>query len=169
MTIQIERTRAENGTFAKEDPSAAFVTRTRQVGDCVEWIGRRDENGYGRISSGGLQNVGAHRVAWILANGGIPASLCVLHRCDNPPCVNVAHLFLGTVGDNNRDRSAKGRTIGFAGGEDHPRSKVSSYQVEMMRNLHSRGMRPRQIAEMVGLSRSQVAKIVTGKAHSNAR
>lgn len=52
----------------------------------------------------------AHRAAWEDEHGPIPPGQCVLHRCDNPPCVNPDHLFLGTKGDNNRDRSAKGRT-----------------------------------------------------------
>lgn len=67
--------------------------------------------GYGKLKSDdGL--IGAHRASWILANGPIPDGLCVLHRCDNPPCVNPAHLWVGTHADNAADKVAKGRARG---------------------------------------------------------
>jgi hypothetical protein len=76
-------------------------------GMCVEWSGPRDSNGYGRSGHGDR----AHRVAWEAACGDpIPDGMVVMHLCDNPPCVNPAHLRLGTVAENNRDRHAKGRT-----------------------------------------------------------
>lgn len=102
------RTRSVGGKYAPEDTTALFANKTTLVGECLVWTGRVDEKGYGRTGS---RNGGAHRAAWIAANGAIPRGVCVLHRCDNPPCVNVAHLFLGTVADNNRDRHAKGRTV----------------------------------------------------------
>jgi len=76
---------------------------------CWEWAGWK-VLGYGRIQCGKKTSVLAHRIAWMLFCGEIPTGQCVLHRCDNPACVNPAHLFLGTKGDNNKDRSAKGRT-----------------------------------------------------------
>lgn len=77
---------------------------------CWIWIGGlRNRDGYGQISVG-RRNKLAHRVAYEIANGAIPAETCVCHRCDVPSCVNPAHLFLGTIGANNRDRDAKGRT-----------------------------------------------------------
>jgi len=76
---------------------------------CHLWLACRDGRGYG-IFTQHQQNLLAHRVAWILVHGPIPDGLFVLHRCDNPPCVNVAHLFLGTATDNIRDATAKGRT-----------------------------------------------------------
>lgn len=82
--------------------------------ECWEWTASRKERGYGVFSRPGHNNgaLKAHRVSWELANGPIPDGLCVLHRCDNPPCVNPAHLFLGTIADNNRDMSLKGRVVG---------------------------------------------------------
>lgn len=53
----------------------------------------------------------AHRLAWVLTWGEIPGKLHVLHTCDNPPCMNPDHLFVGTNADNVRDRHAKGRTV----------------------------------------------------------
>lgn len=73
--------------------------------DCVEWDGRKDEDGYGRINRGEL----AHRSAWEKEFGPIPEGAVVGHRCDNPPCVAVWHLFLATQKENMRDRTAKGR------------------------------------------------------------
>jgi hypothetical protein len=82
---------------------------------CWLWTGyARCAGGYGGISVG-RRTALAHRVAWELAHGSLDKTMCVLHRCDNPRCVNVAHLFLGTRGDNNRDRAAKGRNGDISG------------------------------------------------------
>ena len=75
---------------------------------CVEWTGHRAAFGHGRIRFDGKQ-IGTHRLAWILANGPIPDGMFVCHRCDNPPCCNPDHLFLGTAADNNRDMAGKSR------------------------------------------------------------
>ena len=75
---------------------------------CVEWSGTRNDQGYGqRRASNKIFYV--HRRAWEMAIGQIPEGLMVLHRCDNPACYNVDHLFLGTAADNARDMIAKGR------------------------------------------------------------
>lgn len=80
------------------------------MNDCIEWWGPRFRGGYGRTASRVLDNSKiAHRVAWIEVNGPVPEGLLVLHSCDNPPCVNVEHLFLGTNQDNTDDMLAKGR------------------------------------------------------------
>jgi hypothetical protein len=76
---------------------------------CIEWTGARDRYGYGMRRWNG-RTTRAHRVAWEQANGPIPAGLSVLHRCDNPPCINVDHLYAGTHQDNMRDRGLRGRT-----------------------------------------------------------
>lgn len=75
---------------------------------CWEWKAGLHTAGYGAISVSGKKE-GAHRVAYELFVGPIGEGLCVLHTCDNPPCVNPEHLFLGTLVENNRDRDAKGR------------------------------------------------------------
>lgn len=71
---------------------------------CVEHSGSKNTRGYGLIG----QRL-AHRVVWESEHGPIPEGLCVLHHCDNPPCIRLSHLFLGTKGDNNRDRTEKRR------------------------------------------------------------
>lgn len=76
---------------------------------CIEWIGGKADHGYGQISVNGRKQR-AHRVAWERAHGPIPAGISVLHKCDNPPCVNVDHLFLGSHLENMRDCALKGRT-----------------------------------------------------------
>ena len=76
--------------------------------ECWEWTATLDGGGYGRIKSGGKLD-GAHRVSWELHHGKIPVDRWVLHRCDNRKCVNPAHLFLGTRGDNVSDMVQKGR------------------------------------------------------------
>lgn len=81
-----------------------------ELGSCWVWTASRDRSGYGKFGRGRLRGwTKASRVSWELAHGAIPNGLWVLHRCDNPPCVNPGHLFLGTARDNNRDTAAKGR------------------------------------------------------------
>lgn len=95
--------------------SAALFWAKVQRGDpteCWEWTGYRI-NLYGKLTYGRLtvqqRQVVAHRMAWELTHGDVPKGLFVLHRCDNPPCCNPDHLFLGTKKDNVADCAAKGR------------------------------------------------------------
>lgn len=75
---------------------------------CWEWIGLKNETGYGTLTVR-QQRWLAHRLSWTLHRGPIPNGLCVLHKCDFPPCVNPDHLFLGTRTDNHADMIRKGR------------------------------------------------------------
>jgi len=94
--------------------------------------------GYGRVSS-----VYAHRFIWELFNGPIPDGMCVCHHCDNPPCVNPSHLFLGSHIDNMRDKDTKDRSNNAAKsrpGEFHGSSKLTNEDVlEIRRRYTGRG------------------------------
>lgn len=123
---------------------------------CWEWQGYRDPVGYGRICRTLM-----HRHAWKLAHGDIPVGLCVLHRCDNPPCVNVDHLFLGTQADNLRDMTAKGRRRhGHPVGEQSCLAKLTAEQVLAIRARAATGERQAHLAREYGITRQGVYRIV---------
>lgn len=98
-------------------------SRLIAVDGCRVFTGWRDKDGYGWLRVNG-KKVGAHRVAWELENGPIPTGLSVLHRCDNPPCCDVGHLFIGTQADNVADREAKGRTKLPSNSGEYQRAKT---------------------------------------------
>jgi anaerobic ribonucleoside-triphosphate reductase activating protein len=79
-----------------------FWSKVEKGAGCWLWKAGKQSQGYGGFWYKGHTQQ-AHRVAWELANGSIPEGLVVCHRCDNPGCVRPAHLFLGTVEDNNSD------------------------------------------------------------------
>lgn len=98
---------------------------------CHEWTGSRQKYGHGMIrlpfaDRGTL----AHRLAWELKKGPIPEGMHVLHSCDNPPCVNTEHLFLGTHADNMADKEAKNRGVK---GSKHGNAKVTEAIVRAIR------------------------------------
>lgn len=84
------------------------VIKIQRGYQCVEWKGAINDRGYGQVRRDG-EVAYVHRIAWTMVNGPIPDGLNVLHHCDNPPCYNVDHLFLGTQADNMIDMVTKGR------------------------------------------------------------
>lgn len=165
--------------------------------DCWLWTGYcHPKTGYGsfRFSAVmGKKNTGyAHRVAWVLTNGMLPGGLDVLHKCDNPPCCNPAHLWLGTQADNNADRDAKGRgggpklkeyyrthpgvakarskNIPRRLGINHPMRKIDDDIVREIRALYSRGkFSARRVAEHLGISEGIVYSVISGKTWSHVK
>lgn len=97
-----------------------WLMHVKQPSGCWHWIGKPNQDGYGKLNVGGAKNAKtllAHRVAYILAKGPIPSDANVVcHVCDNPICVNPEHLFVGTQGDNVRDCMHKKR---IANGDRH--------------------------------------------------
>lgn len=80
---------------------------------CKEWVGARDKDGYGLGRADPDRKMRRmHRVEWERHNGSIPNGMMVCHHCDNPPCLEITHLFLGTAADNTEDMMAKGRYVG---------------------------------------------------------
>ena len=81
--------------------------------ECWIWVGPLDTGGYGHLHicyNGHHNEIRSHRLSWEIHNNKpIPEGLCILHHCDNPPCGNPAHLWLGTSADNQADMKAKGR------------------------------------------------------------
>jgi hypothetical protein len=94
-------------SIAKRWAEKVVLPATEAATACWAWRGYR-WLGYGRVNVGKMPRL-AHRVAFELFHGPIPDGLCVCHRCDNPQCCNPGHLFLGTLTDNNRDMTEKGR------------------------------------------------------------
>lgn len=128
---------------------------------CWEFTGYRSKKGYGEIKVDGRMEK-THRQAWLLTFGAIPLSLQVLHRCDNPPCINPSHLFLGTNKDNVADRVAKNRS-GAPQGEQVWSAKLSADAVRTIRHLHGLGWSNRAITAVVPVNDRSISNIVTGK------
>jgi hypothetical protein len=148
--------------------SVRFWCRVDKRGpdECWPWLGCKHKSGYGRISAGGYggRMLDTHRVSWELHNGPIPEGegyhgTCVLHRCDNRPCCNPNHLFLGTNDDNMADMVAKGRAHSLRG-EANGNSKLTAAQVAEIRSATGAQSR---IAARFGISQALVSKIRRGE------
>jgi|GEM_PF-581540 len=127
--------------------------------ECWLYTGKTTR-GYGRITVKGKQFL-THRLAWTLANQSDPGPLLVCHTCDNPPCCNPKHLFLGTVLDNSADMKAKGRSA-VRLGETRKRKRGLKLTVEQVASIR-RDVRPdRIVAEEYGVSKGTIWKIRSG-------
>lgn len=155
---------------------------------CHVWTGTKRPFGYGSFGFGFPQKwLMTHRIMWALTHGCVPAGMHVLHKCDNPSCLNPNHLFLGTCSENGRDRNAKGRTVVVTGDRHGSRTKpwtwidrksrpkdtyVRGEQVcsaklteAQVREIRSRGLCTSDypaVAEEFGVTRHNVSMIVRG-------
>lgn len=138
-----------------------------ELGSCWEWRASRTKWGYGHFYVRG-KDLGAHRASWVIAMGAIPQGLCICHHCDNPPCVNPAHLFLGTHKTNAEDKYRKGRqgdgrTRRRVNPNFKPRSKVTVQDIRLIRERFASGEATKlQIATEFGICRRHVQRIVNG-------
>ena len=107
----------------------------------------------------------AHRLSYMIAHNleYIENNLCVLHKCDNPSCVNPHHLWIGTNADNVRDRHKKGRSNAPTG-EKHGASKLTEKDVDSIRNLYAgKKISQKALSEIFDVSRSTIGHIVYGR------
>lgn len=142
-----------HGLTEKERFEARF---SRGRSECWQWTGPLDRNGYARFRNEGGYPELVHRAAWRFYKGD-PGVLCVLHRCDNPRCVNPKHLYLGTQADNVADMWARGGARpGVSRGEKHGCAKLTTQAVKDIRSSKDTG---RKLAEKYGVSTTQIYDI----------
>lgn len=170
---------------AKREPEERFWEKVEKhdldcpccVG-CWWWTGTKTSRGYGSFGAGPKRHDGrgspgmvrAHRWAYDHFVGPIPKGLHVLHRCDNPACVNYeAHLFVGTRSDNMRDAVAKGRQPGPPKGDLHHSAKLTASTVaEIRRTFTGARGEIKGLAERYGVRRTVMADAIYGRTWKNA-
>ena len=143
-------------------PEVRFWRHVEKRDDgCWVWTGAKVGNGYGQFLFQKGRVILAHRLSWAMANGPIHDGLVVCHHCDNPPCVNPSHLFLGTQSENIRDSIRKGRPKSGAWGGA---AIVTPDQVRHIFASFNTGERQQSIANRLGIRFSVVHRIVRGVA-----
>lgn len=132
---------------------------------CWEWNGSRNNQrgGYGQLNFRGKIKM-VHRLAYELWVGPIPQGKIVCHSCDNPPCINPEHLFIGTHADNAQDKVKKGRARGGSlRGEKCPWAKLTQVDVNSVREALSDGQSLTSIGRRFGVTKQAIAAIRDGR------
>lgn len=152
----------KGGRYRSYSLAERLAARTTKGETCWIVSGHALPNGYLQLKTrvnGRQESINAHRLAWELAHGPVPAGLRVCHRCDVPACVNPDHLFLGTQADNVHDCITKGRRNAFGIQKLHPD------QVRAIRALAAEhGLTHRQIGQRFGVAKSTVQHIIARRA-----
>ncbi len=150
----------------KRTPLAVrFWAKVRRGPGCWEWTGATS-SGYGVICRGGKGGANgapmlyAHRVSWELRKGPVPSGMRILHRCDNPQCVRLSHLILGTAKDNSQDMSRKGRC---RRGSTHWTAKLSEDDARDIIAARRSGISGAVLAEKYGVRRNTIYRIANGE------
>jgi len=145
--------------------AAKFSKGRPDTDDCWTWTGGKSSDGYGTFWDG-ERVVGSHRFAFAAMVGPIPEGMCVLHKCDNPPCVRPDHLFLGTHAVNMADKVAKGRANGLKG-QDNPAAKLTDAEVLAIIELRREGATQAAVAVAFEIDQTVVSSILLGKRWSH--
>lgn len=137
-----------------------FWAKVDKSGDCWIWKGESDREGYGRFVKAG-RRIGAHRVSLALSTNRVEPTLFVLHSCDNPPCVNPAHLRYGTHVENMKDMTSRNRgaSVSRMRGEGNHHAKLTASEVLAIRAELAAGVRNRDIVKRYGISAQTVSNI----------
>ncbi len=141
-----------------------FWAKVSKTESCWIWTAALVSGGYGGFKTPlGIRR--AHRFSWELSNGKIKGGLHVLHKCDNPKCVNPDHLFIGTPQDNANDRNSKGR---HEHGDRHGMAKLNSEKVIEIRRLCRTGrFSLKHISQIFSVSRETIGQIRDRKTWSH--
>lgn len=146
-----------------ESAKPRFLSSISGTGDrCWKWTGARNKEGYGIFRSVAFYGRLAHRVAWQIFEGPLPEGAFVLHKCDNPICVNPSHLFLGTQADNMRDMVNKSRQ---AFGTRRKNAKLSEESVRLLRSCKWGEITTS--AKRLGISRGLAYSVIAGRRWSH--
>lgn len=138
----------KSGVFLKETGSVKerFFRRIRKTKKCWEWIGNKDNSGYGVFYLNG-KRISAHRTSYILHYGDIKNSFFILHACDSPQCVNPGHLRQGTAKDNIHDCINRKRRFDPSG-ENHGQAKLTWDSVNEIRKLYPNSKKTVLLSEL---------------------
>jgi hypothetical protein len=162
LATRAEIANHKSGRPTTEERFWSFVDK-RGPDDCWEWQGSRSSaRGYGYFQVGASTKWLAHRFVMGVTDG----SIFVCHRCDNPPCVNPAHLFLGTHRDNVRDSVRKRR---HTHGEQHPNAKLTEQAVRDIRRMKQGGEKIATIAARFGITKAHVHDVLNGTVWGHVR